>query len=80
MLLEYDKGLFLCVRDPLKPVKRARLGFLATQGLYRKLEERFLAIFIEKEELFGCSGQSVRELYWEKTRELLRKRGKHVIN
>lgn len=61
MLLEYNKGVFLCVRDPWKRVKRARLGFIPLRGSIAILE-CFLTTMIVIRELFNRSDESMREL------------------
>jgi hypothetical protein len=68
-LFEYDKGVFLCVRDPKLQKKAFSLEALATQALHRGLENTFLNILKQQRELFECSTIDTNERYWDEVRE-----------
>jgi tRNA U34 5-carboxymethylaminomethyl modifying enzyme MnmG/GidA len=66
---EYDKRVFRCIHKIKLHKKAFSLGALATQALDSGMEEIFLRLFKQQEELFECHGTYTNERYWDKVRE-----------
>jgi hypothetical protein len=53
---EYDKRVFRCIHETKLHKKAFSLGALATQTLDNGMEEIFVRLFKQQEELFECHG------------------------
>ena len=68
-LVEFAKGIFLRVCDPLERARDPSLGLLAFQIMLVGLEAAVFDMLVEQGMMFDCSGQSSYELYWDERRE-----------